>query len=61
MSKEIRHSAFLVRWQDDGKRWRTTVENAYMGEKFHLTDKSELMRILRRLVFDDHVSASDGI
>jgi hypothetical protein len=61
MSKEIRHSAFLIRWQNDGKRWRATIENAYTGEKFHFTDKSELMRFLWRLVFDGNVSASDGI
>jgi hypothetical protein len=48
MSTKSRHTAFLVRWQEEGEgtRWRSTVENAYTGQKLHFSDKSELLRFL---------------
>ncbi len=55
MSREIQHTAFLVRWQgnDDQVRWRSTIENAYTGEIIYFTDKNELMRFLWQLLFEN--------
>jgi hypothetical protein len=46
MATDRDYSAFLVRWQsaDDRTPWRSTVENAYTGEKVHFADKIELLR-----------------
>jgi hypothetical protein len=48
MSHKTRYTALLIRWQDEGEqtRWRSTVENAYTGEKHHFLDKNELLRFL---------------
>jgi hypothetical protein len=60
MSKEIHHAAFLIRWQAEGDqtRWRSTVENAYTGEKHQFADKNQLMRFIRQLLFEGDASAS---
>jgi len=61
MPKEIRHTAFLIRWQDNDKqtRWQSTVENAYTGEKLHFVDKIALLRFLSTSLFDDNVSRDE--
>jgi len=64
MPKEIRHTAFLVRWQDNDRqtRWQSTVENAYTGEKLHFVDKIALIRFLSTSLFGDNVTMDeDGV
>ena len=55
MTDVKRHAAYLVRWQEgsDLTHWRSTIENAYTGEKHHFSDRSELMQFLWRSLFDD--------
>ena len=54
MSRETRYAAFLIRWQDDGPqtRWRSTIENAYTGQKFHFSNKSDLLRFLWQSLYE---------
>ena len=61
MLKETHHVAYLIRWQAeaDHTRWRSTVENAYTGEKHHFADKNELMRFLQQSLFEGDASAPD--
>lgn len=55
MFKEKRHTAYLIRWQEDGaqEHWRSTVENVYTGEKLNFIDRHELMQFLWRSLSDD--------
>ena len=54
MSRETRYAAFLIRWQDAGPqtRWRSTIENAYTGQKFHFSNKSDLLRFLWQSLYE---------
>ena len=54
MLKKSHYTAFLIHWQDDGPqtRWRSTVENAYTGQKLHFSNKSELLRFLGQSLYE---------
>jgi len=60
MPKEILHTAFLVRWEEgDQTRWRSTVENAYTGEKLHFVDKIALLHFLLKSLFNGNVARDE--
>ena len=62
MSQETHYAAFLIRWQDDGPqtRWRSTVENAYTGQKLHFSSKSELLRFLWEALYEGEMPGPTG-
>jgi len=62
MTKETHYSAYLIRWQDDGPqtRWRSTVENAYTGQKQQFSNKSELLRFLWQSLYEGEVAGAAG-
>lgn len=62
MLKKSHYTAFLIRWQDDGPqtRWRSTVENAYTGQKLHFSKKSELLRFLWQSLYEGEISDPTG-
>ena len=57
MTDVKRHAAYLVRWQEgsgsDQTYWRSTIENAYTGERHDFSDRSELMQFLWRTLFNE--------
>jgi len=61
MPKEIRHTAFLIRWQDNESqtRWQSTVENAYTGEKLHFVNKIALIRFLLKSLFNGNAARDE--
>ena len=62
MLKETQYAAFLIRWQDDGSqtRWRSTVENAYTGQKLHFSNKSELLHFLWQSLYEGEMPGPSG-
>jgi len=62
MTDVKRHAAFLVRWQEgsDQAHWRSTIENAYTGEKHHFNDRNELLQFLWRSLFENGNNLPDG-
>ena len=58
MLKKSHYTAFLIRWQENGPqtRWRSTVENAYTGQKFHFSSKSELLRFLWQSLYEGEMA-----
>jgi hypothetical protein len=62
MLSKTHHSAYLIRWQDEGPqtRWRATVEHAHTGQKLHFSNKSELLRFLWQSLYEGEMPGASG-